>query len=149
MASLHPLAPHDLPPFITPPGQTDMMFVAVGVFFVVLILLVGNLYLRLHALPERMAHRSNMVQFHVVAVLALIALLTHQTGFWIAALLLALVPIPDLATPVARIADSLERMAAIAAGHAGAAPAIPRPTSETAPPAMVTSEPAGARATPA
>lgn len=112
---LHPMAPHDLPAFVTPPGETDVMFVAVAVFFVVMVLVVGNLYLRLHALPERMAHRSNRSQFQIVAVLALIALFTHQTGFWIAALLLALVPVPDFATPVNRIADSLDGLVKVAA----------------------------------
>ncbi|RAI03786.1 hypothetical protein DLJ53_04740 [Acuticoccus sediminis] len=146
MASLHPTAPHDLPPFITPPGETDMMFVAVSVFFVVMVLVVGNLYLRLHALPERMAHRSNRAQFHVVAVLALIALLTHQTGFWIAALLLALVPIPDISTPVARIADALERLVRIAGAKEGALAAAAR-SPETPPPAIAMGDGTGARAT--
>lgn len=111
---LHPMAPHFLPSFVAAPGETDVMFVAVAVFFLVMVLVVGNLYLRLHALPERMAHRSNRGQFQIVAVLALIALFTHQTGFWIAALLLALVPIPDFATPIGRIADSLERLVGVA-----------------------------------
>lgn len=113
-SELHPLAPHYLPSFVTPPGQTDVMFVAVAIFFLAMVLIVGNLYLRLHALPERMAHRSNKGQFQIVAVLALIALFTHQTGFWIAALLLALIPIPDFATPIGRIADSLERLVGVA-----------------------------------
>lgn len=131
-SELHPLAPHHLPPFVTPPGETDAMFVAVAVFFVVMVLVVGNLYLRLHALPERMAHRSNKAQFQFVAVLALIALFTHQTGFWIAALLLALVPIPDFATPIARIADALERLVGVATARGQPAGEIGRPPADAA-----------------
>lgn len=140
-SALHPLAPHHLPPFVTPPGETDAMFVAVAVFFVAMVLVVGNLYLRLHALPERMAHRSNKAQFQFVAVLALIALFTHQTGFWIAALLLALVPIPDFATPIGRIADSLERLVGVASARAPAAHALGTPPAE--PPTARVSLPEG------
>jgi len=81
------------------------------VLILAIVLIVGNLYLRLHALPEQMAHRANLVQFQVVAVLALLALFTHNHIFWIAALLLALVRIPDIVTPLKSIARSLVRMA--------------------------------------
>lgn len=122
---IHAMAPHHLPAFVAPPGETDVLFVAVAIFFVVMVLIIGNLYLRLHALPERMAHRSNRGQFQIVAVLALIALFTHQTGFWIAALLLALIPIPDFTTPVTRIADSLERLVGVASGRESTADSRP------------------------
>ena len=131
-AQFHPLAPHHLPSFVALPGETDTMFVLVAVFFIGMVLVIGNLYLRLHALPERMAHRSNRSQFQIVAVLALIALFTHQTGFWIAALLLALVPLPDIMSPIRQIADQMEQLVGIASGERrtadaradGAAPAV-------------------------
>ena len=56
---------------------------------------VGNIYLRLHSLPERMAHKSQKLQFEIVAVLGLISLFTHIHIFWIAGLLLALIDLPD------------------------------------------------------
>jgi hypothetical protein len=56
--SLHPSAPHDLPVFITAPGDTDVLMVVVGAVLILAVLAVGNLYLHLHTLPERMAHRS-------------------------------------------------------------------------------------------
>src|ERR1700730_877926 len=56
--ALHPSAPHDLPGFITAPGDTDTLMVAVGIVLLVAVLGVGNLYLHLHTLPERMAHKS-------------------------------------------------------------------------------------------
>jgi hypothetical protein len=64
--SLHPSAPHDLPGFITAPGDTDTLMVVVGVILIAAVLAVGNLYLRLHALPEQMAHKSQKLQFKIV-----------------------------------------------------------------------------------
>jgi hypothetical protein len=65
---LHPSAPHDLPGFITAPGDTDILMVVIGIILVGAVLMVGNLYLRLHALPEQMAHKSQKLQFEIVAV---------------------------------------------------------------------------------
>ncbi len=81
------------------------------VFMLVVILVVGNLYFQLHAIPERMAHRTNLVQMEVVAVLVLISLFTHNHLFWIAGLLLALIRIPDFSTPLVTIAGSLTQIA--------------------------------------
>ena len=80
---LHPAAPHHLPGFITAPGDTDVLMVVIGVFLLVAILGVGNFYLHLHTLPERMAHKSQKFQFEVVAVLGLLSLFTHNHLFWI------------------------------------------------------------------
>ena len=77
----------------------------------VVILVLGNLYFQLHALPERMAHKTNIVQMEVVAVLVLISLFTHNHFFWIAGLLLALIRIPDFSTPLETIAGSLAQIA--------------------------------------
>ena len=109
--ALHPLAPHHPPPFITPPGETDVLMNVMIVVVIAIILAVGTLYLRLHALPERMAHRGHKIQFEIVAVLALLALFTHNHLFWIAGLLLALIQIPDFSTPLASMAESQERIA--------------------------------------
>ncbi len=61
--SLHPSAPHDLPGFITAPGDTDTLMVVVGVILVAAVLAVGHLYLRLHASPVQMARKSQKLQF--------------------------------------------------------------------------------------
>jgi hypothetical protein len=116
-ASLNPAAPHHLPVFITAPGETDVLMVVVGVFLVLAVLAVGLLFLRLHTLPERMAHKSHKLQFEIVAVLGLLALFTHQHIFWVAGLLLALIDIPDFGTPLRRMAGSLERIAGIPPGE--------------------------------
>jgi NADH:ubiquinone oxidoreductase subunit 5 (subunit L)/multisubunit Na+/H+ antiporter MnhA subunit len=109
-APLNPAAPHYLPSFITGPGQSDWLMTVMLVFLIVTVVSVGLIYLRLHALPEHMAHRTNKVQLQFVAVLALLALFTHNHVFWIAALLLALIELPDFSTPVNSIARSLERL---------------------------------------
>ncbi|QRM35199.1 hypothetical protein [Microvirga sp. VF16] len=118
-ASLHPAAPPHLPPFIAAPGETDAFMVGMAVFLVLAVLAVGLLFLRLHTLPERMAHKSHKLQFEIVAVLGLLALFTHIQIFWVAGLLLALIDIPDFGNPLRRIAGSLERIASIPPGQGG------------------------------
>jgi hypothetical protein len=108
--AMNPAAPPHLPSFVTAPGQSDWLMTAMLVFLLVAVVSVGLVYLKLHALPEHMAHRTNKVQLQFVAVLALLALFTHNHVFWIAALLLALVELPDFSTPMNSIALSLERM---------------------------------------
>ena len=111
--SIHPSAPHHLPAFITAPGDTDVLMVAVGIILIGSILLVGNFYLHLHTLPERMAHKSQKFQFEVVAVLGLLALFTHNHLFWVIGLFLAMIDLPDFSTPLRRIAGSVEKMAGV------------------------------------
>src|SRR4051812_32932737 len=109
---INPATPHHLPPFITAPGDADMFLVGCAIFLVLAIISLGSLYFRLHALPEHLAHgKASKLQFEVVAILALLALFTHNTWFWVAALLLAIVPIPDLYGPLAAMAESLAKMA--------------------------------------
>ncbi|TPE52669.1 hypothetical protein [Amaricoccus solimangrovi] len=107
---VNPAAPHYLPSFVTGPGQSDWLMTVMLVFLLVTVVSAGLIYLKLHALPEHMAHRANKVQLQFVAVLALLALFTHNAVFWIAALLLALVELPDFSTPMNSIALSLERL---------------------------------------
>lgn len=108
---INPLAAdHHLPWFITSPGQSDTLLIAMGVFLIVAIITIGNIYFQLHALPERWAHRTSPVQIQIVAVLAILALFTHNHIFWIAALLLALVQFPDFSTPIYSMAESLSRL---------------------------------------
>ena len=130
----HPMAAHHVPFFITPPGETDSLLVAMGIFLVALIIGLGVLYFRLHALPEQISHRgSNKAQFEIVAVLALLALFTHNNMFWVAALLLAMVPIPDFLTPLNAMVSELRR---IARGETRASP----PDAAAVPPVAVEPE---------
>jgi hypothetical protein len=115
--SINPAAPHHLPSFITAPGQTDVLMAVMVIVLVLAVVGFGVLFLRLHTLPERIAHRGHKLQFEIVAVLGLIALFTHMHIFWVLGLLLALVDLPDFGTPLNRIAGSAEKMAGLKPGE--------------------------------
>jgi hypothetical protein len=136
--SLHPAAPHHLPSFIPGPDGSDWLLTLAGVVLVGSVLAFGLVFLHIHTLPERMAHRGHKLQFEIVAVLGLLALFTHIHLFWVAALLLALVDIPDFSGPMRRIAGSAEKIASLPPGggdtleappdHTPARPALPSPS---------------------
>ena len=131
--SANPIATDHLPFFITPPGQTDALYNIMVVFVVGMIVLFGVIFLTIHSLPERMAHRTKKIQLDIVAVLCLLALLTNEHIFWVAALLLAYIDIPDFLTPITRIATATETMAGQEA--AGTAPTdVAEPSSPKAGP---------------
>ena len=88
-----------------------------AIFLIPVVFGVGVLFLRLHTLPERMAHGSQKLQFEIVAVLGLLALFTHIHLFWVAGLILALIDLPDLGTPLRRIAGSAEKIAGLPPGE--------------------------------
>jgi hypothetical protein len=100
-----------MPFFITAPGQTDVLFNVTLVFLVACIILTGVVFLTIHSLPERMAHKSKKILLDLIALLCLLALLTHEHLFWFVAIVLAFIDIPDFLTPVNRIASSVEAMA--------------------------------------
>ncbi|MBA1156822.1 hypothetical protein [Microvirga mediterraneensis] len=115
-ATINPAAPQYLPIFITAPGGTDILMVIVALFLVLAVLAVGLLFLRLHTLPERIAHKAHKLQFEIVAVLGLLALFSHMHIFWVAGLLLALIDIPDFGGTFNRMAGSLEKIAGVPPG---------------------------------
>ncbi|MCS3759643.1 hypothetical protein GGE24_001780 [Bradyrhizobium centrosematis] len=108
---LHPMAPHHLPFYLAPGSGIDTLMVVMGIFLLGTVFWVGTLYWKLHSLPERMAHKSQKLQFEFVAVLGLISLFTHMHIFWIAGLLLAMIDLPDFGTPLRSIAGSVEKIA--------------------------------------
>ncbi|KIC37006.1 hypothetical protein [Leisingera sp. ANG-M7] len=103
----HPMAAGHIPSYVTAADGSDFLFTFMAVFTIVLILLIGVAYFTLHALPEKMAHKSNHPQFQLVGILALLALFTHNNIFWVAAILMAGFQIPDLAAPLRAIADAV------------------------------------------
>jgi hypothetical protein len=111
MDELHPAASHYIPSFITAPGETDVAMVVMGLFLALTVVMFGVLFFRLHSLPDQIAHKSHKMQAEIVGVLCLIALFTHMHIFWLAALLLALIDLPDFGTSLGRIADSTETLA--------------------------------------
>ena len=109
---LNPLAAQHVPYFITSPGDTDRMMWMVGIFMVGLVMLAGVLYFKLHALPEHLSHgRASKTQIEIVGVLALLALFTHNSMFWVIALILAMVRIPNFEAPLNMMARALLRLA--------------------------------------
>lgn len=97
------------------------MFMSVmAVVLVLVVMAAGLLFLRLHTLPERMAHKSHKLQFEIVAVLGLLALFTHIHLFWVIGLLLALIDIPNFGGPLGRMAGALERIAGLPPGTGAA-----------------------------
>lgn len=149
--NIHEGAPHHLPGFITPPGETDTLFVIIVIGVLLIIIMAGNFYFKLHALPEKMAHSANSTQLQLVGVLALLAMFTHNNIFWVAALLLAAMRLPDFSTPLGTIADHLGTIskrlekaperAVSAAPDQVAAPDIPRDWPVSPPPASPPDDP--------
>ena len=123
--NIHPLAPEHLPRYIGGPDGSDPLFTVVVWLLVILLLAVGNFYLKLHALPERMAHQQNSTQLQFIAVLAVLALFTHNNIFWVAALLLSVVRLPDFLTPLNSIASALERLNESNGGEPRPSPSLP------------------------
>jgi hypothetical protein len=123
--ALHPAATQHLPGFIVSPGESDVLMVVTGVFLIAGIVGFGVLFLTLHTLPERMAHKSQKLQFEIVAVLGLLALFTHMHIFWVAGLLLALIDLPDFGGWLSRIAGSVERIADASSGGPAQTPDQP------------------------
>lgn len=113
----HPAAPAHLPAFLPAADGSDWLLVVTGLILLGSVLAFGLVFLRIHTLPERMAHRGHKLQFEIVAVLGLLALFTHQHIFWVAGLLLALVDLPDFSGPLRRIAGSTETIAGLPPGQ--------------------------------
>ena len=148
--TLHPAAPHHLPGFITAPGDTDTLMVVVGIILIGSVLAVGNFYLHLHTMPERMAHKSQKLQFEIVAVLGLLALFTHNHLFWVIGLFLAMIDLPDFSSPLRSIAGSVEKIAGVPPEEDPTEPPPPGPTEPppkdpTEPPSRAAAHPTATR----
>jgi hypothetical protein len=85
--------------------------VVMAVILLVSVLGFGILFLTLHTLPERIAHKSHKLQFEIVAVLGLIRAFHPHAHFLGAGLLLALIDFPDFGGWLGRIAGSVEKIA--------------------------------------
>ena len=134
----NPIATEHLPFFITSPGQSDVLFNIVAWFVLACVIGLGVIFFTIHTLPERIAHRTKKIQLDIVAVLGLIALFTNEHIYWIAALLLAFIDLPDFLTPVLRIASAAEKIAGRESPETSTATAVSAPE---------TVKPAGAEAT--
>lgn len=93
-----------LPFYITGPGETDILFGAVAVALVAIVIGFGAFYFTIQAIPDRLVEGAGKAQMQVVGLLGLISLFTLNNAYWIAAILLAAVRIPDIVTPLQEIA---------------------------------------------
>jgi len=111
---VNPAATDHMPVFIAPPGSADTLLNLMGVILFGAVLAVGVMFFWLHSLPERLVHKSTKLHLDLVAVLCLLSLFTHIHAFWVAALLLAFVKVPDLSffgRRLQSITNSLQRIA--------------------------------------
>ena len=111
MTDIHPAAPHHLPGYIPGPDGSDPLFTIIVVSMLILFLAAGVIYFKLHSLPEHMGEKANSTQLQLISILAILAIFTHNNAFWVLALLLAAIRIPDYLTPLQTIARSLAKIA--------------------------------------
>jgi len=125
----NPNATSHLPMFIAGPGQTDVCLI-IGVFsLITVLLLVGVFYFSLHALPERMAHGADKMKLQFVGIRSLVARFTHNNYFWIAALLIAALELPDFLSPIKSLARSVKAQTILLKARAAeSAPSAPTQT---------------------
>jgi hypothetical protein len=110
----NPIATNHLPVFVAGPGESDVFLIVVVCILLAVVLLVGVFYFTLHSLPEKIAHGADRGKLQLVGLLSLIALFTHNNYFWIAALLLAAIKLPDLLTPIKSLARSAKELTILA-----------------------------------
>ena len=94
------IQPDPAPFFITGPGTTDLLFFAVAVALVAILLGFGALYFTIQALPDRLASGTGKTQLQIVGILGLLSLFLMNNAFWVAALLLAAIPLSNIVIPV-------------------------------------------------
>jgi hypothetical protein len=104
------MAPEHLPHYIAAADGSDTLMTVMVVFLIAIVLGLGVAYFTLHAMPEKLAHKSNSTQLQLISLLAMLALFTHNNLFWVAALVLAAFRPPDLITPLNSIATALQNM---------------------------------------
>ena len=103
--------PEHLPFYITGPGETDGLLLLVAIFLIGVVVAFGAFYFTIQSIPDRMVEGSGKAQMQIVGLLGLLSLFTLNNAFWIAALLLAAIRIPDFATPLGSISKSLKKLA--------------------------------------
>ena len=89
-----------LPFFVTAPGESDILYSAVAVFLVLVAVGFGALYFTIQALPDRLASGAGKAQLQIVGILGLLSLFLMNNALWVAALLLAAIPISRIVVPV-------------------------------------------------
>ena len=88
-----------LPFFVTGPGETDIFQIVVAIFLIFLVLSFGAIYFTIQSIPDRMAGGANKVQLQIIGLLGLLSLFSMNNIYWVAALLLAAIPINEVIAP--------------------------------------------------
>ena len=102
---------HDnLPFYITGPGESDILFTAVTISLIVIVVGFGALYFTIQAIPDRIVKGTSKSQMQLVGLLGLFSLFTMNNLYWIAAILLAAIRIPNLMEPLTDISRSLRSL---------------------------------------
>lgn len=128
-SAVHASLTDHVPWFLPGADGSDPLMTLAALSLLGAVALLGVMFFTLHSLPERLGHKK--LQFEVVAVLGLLSLFTHIHLFWVAGLLLALIDLPDFATPLGRISRALEKIAGI---EAPPEPKLAVETAESLPP---------------
>lgn len=128
-----------LPFYITGPGETDVLFGVVAVALVLILVGFGALYFTIQAIPDRLVKGSSKAQMQIVGLLGLISLFTMNNIYWVAAILIAAVRIPDVVSLFKSQARSQKRMSS---SLAEMGPAL-EPVDETAAAEPDAQEPGG------
>ncbi|MCJ8318346.1 MAG: hypothetical protein MJK12_01845 [Colwellia sp.] len=89
----------------------DPLMIGIAITLIVMVLIGGVLYFKLHAVPEHIAHGKNHTQIQLISILTILALFTHNNVFWVAALVVAVIKLPDFLSPLKSIARSLSIIA--------------------------------------
>ena len=100
-----------LPFYITAPGDTDGLFIVVAIFLVLVVIAFGAFWFTVQSIPGRLVEGTGKAQMQVVGILGLLSLFTFNNAFWMAAILLAAIRIPDFVTPLTSISMSLKKVA--------------------------------------
>lgn len=85
-----------LPFWVTGPGETDGLKIVVAIVLVLVLAGFGALYFTIQAIPDRMASGAHKIQVQFVSVLGLVSLLTMNNTLWIAAILIAAIPLHEV-----------------------------------------------------
>src|SRR5262245_23172024 len=104
--TLHGASSPHLPWFITQPGQIDTLLLFTVIFLVLFTIALGVLMFRLLYLPSQMVPQEQKAKYEVVATLCLLAMFAPGNFLWIAAVLVAMIDIPDFTPLLQRIADA-------------------------------------------
>jgi multisubunit Na+/H+ antiporter MnhF subunit len=99
-----------LPFFITAPGESDLLFTVVTIFLILVVLGFGAMYFTIQAIPDRLVEGTSKAQMQLVGILGLVSLFTMNNIYWVAALLLAAIRIPDIVTPFRSMSRSQKKI---------------------------------------